>query len=272
MANSELALPTDDPQRQLPSRGALERHMLRGTVRRKWTLTEHLLCTRHSVVGSTGRKYIRIPQQPQQTALTRPILQMGKWARKGHINQPRVTELVVEGLRCEPVSVCPQLLAQGPFSLPHCSLFHLEPCKTGLNSSLTPVLSLMISPTGNETWATDAPQMAQCSPESQLGHECPQKNSLFWLSMGWLLAYFIPSPLSLLSAPSSAVFVCLFFSLSMSVCACPSVSLSLSHTHRSLMAFTEVLWLLPWTTYDFFLWHFALHIVRYLIKISVELN
>lgn len=57
--------------------------------------------------------------------------------------------------------------------------------------------------------------------------------------MGWLLAYFIPSPLSLLSAPSSAVFVCLFFSLSMSVCACPSVSLSLSHTHTHTHSYTH---------------------------------
>lgn len=76
---------------------------------------------------------------------------MGKRAQKGHINQPKVTELVVAELRWEPASVCPQLLAQGPLSLLHCSVFHREPCKTGLNLSLTTVLSLVINPTRNET-------------------------------------------------------------------------------------------------------------------------
>lgn len=74
---------------------------------------------------------LRIPKQPQQIGLTTPILQMGKQARKGLINQPKVTELVVEELRCEPASsLCP--LAQGLFFLLHCSGFHLESCKMEL--------------------------------------------------------------------------------------------------------------------------------------------
>ena len=41
----------------------------------------------------TGMNELRIRQQPQQIGLTTPILQMGKQARKGLINQPKVTEL-----------------------------------------------------------------------------------------------------------------------------------------------------------------------------------
>ena len=80
----------------------------------------------------TGMNELRIRQQPQQIGLTTPILQMGKQARKGLINQPKVTELVVAELRCEPACVCPQLLAQGLFFLLHCSGFHLESCKMEL--------------------------------------------------------------------------------------------------------------------------------------------
>lgn len=59
----------------------------------------------------TGMNELRILQQPQHIGLTTPILQMGKQARNGLINQPKVTE--VAELRREPASVCPQLLAQG---------------------------------------------------------------------------------------------------------------------------------------------------------------
>ena len=77
----------------------------------------------------TGMNELRIPQQPQQIGLTTPILQMGKQAVKGLINQPKITELVVAELRYEPASLCSQLLAHGLFFLLHCSGFHLESCK-----------------------------------------------------------------------------------------------------------------------------------------------
>lgn len=75
------------------------------------------------------------------------------------------------------------------------------------------------------------------APDSQLGHKHPQKKQLlffFLLSMGWLLICFIPSSLSVLSAPSSTVSSCVCVSVCLcqkAVCICmPSASVSYTHT------------------------------------------